>query len=99
MNGDTVDYSHAAAGVTVDLGVQGPQLGAGNDTLINIENLRGSAFDDHLTGDSNFFTDNVLEGGAGDDTLDGGGGGKDTVSYEHATGGVTVEYGRWHGRR
>ena len=88
MNGDTVDYSHAAVGVTVNLSIQGPQAGAGNDTLINIENLRGSAFADHLTGDSN---SNVLEGGAGNDTLDGGVGGFDTVSYEHAPGPVTVD--------
>ena len=85
-----MDYSHAAAAVTVDLSVTGAQAGAGNDILINIENLRGSAFDDHLTGD-NSPTGNVLEGGPGDDTLDGGGGSPDTVSYEHATGPVTVD--------
>ena len=73
--------------MTVDLSVTGPQVGAGNDILTNIENLRGSAGDDHLTGDGN---DNVLEGGPGNDTLNGGGG-YDTVSYEHATGGVTVD--------
>ncbi len=47
--GDTVDYSHAPAGVTVSLLLQGvPQntIGAGTDTLINIESLRGSAFND-----------------------------------------------------
>jgi Ca2+-binding RTX toxin-like protein len=92
-NGDTVDYSHASGPVTIDLSNAGPQS-ALNDTLINIENLRGSAFDDHLTGD-NSLAGNVLEGGAGNDVLDGsgGGGGFDTVSYEHATGGVTVNLG------
>ncbi len=50
-NGDTVDYSHAQGGVTVSLLAEGPQdtIGAGIDTLINIENLRGSAFEDTLT--------------------------------------------------
>lgn len=79
-------------GVTVSLAISGPQdtVRAGIGTLINIENLRGSVGNDYLTGDNNFFG-NVLEGGAGDDTLDGGGGSNDTVSYEHATGGVTVD--------
>ena len=89
-NGDTVDYSHALAGVTVSLLSQGiPQAtgGAGTDTLINIENLRGSTHDDTLT--SNGFN-SVLEGGPGNDTLIGQVGGNETVSYEHATGPVTV---------
>ena len=47
------------------------------DTLISIENLVGTAFDDHLTGDAN---DNMLEGGAGYDLLKGGGG-SDTFVY------------------
>lgn len=78
-------------GVTVSLAISGPQdtVRAGIGTLINIENLRGSVGNDYLTGDNNFF--GKLEGGAGDDTLDGGGGSNDTVSYEHATGGVTVD--------
>jgi Ca2+-binding RTX toxin-like protein len=50
---------------------------AEGDTLINIEKLIGSAFND------------TLEGNAGANTLTGGAG-IDTVSYEHATGGVTV---------
>ena len=89
--GDTVDYSHAPLGVTVSLLVQGAAqdtVGAGLDTLINIESLRGSAFNDTLT--SNGFS-SVLEGGAGDDTLIGQVGGNETVSYEHATAGVTVD--------
>jgi Ca2+-binding RTX toxin-like protein len=38
----------------------------GTDTFSNIENVRGSAFNDHLKGDANV---NWLEGGAGNDTL------------------------------
>ena len=54
--------------------------GAGTDTLTNIENLTGSAFDDTLTGDDNdnaisgLAGNDTLNGGAGDDTLDGGDG-------------------------
>ena len=48
---------------------------AEGDTLINIENLTGSNFDD------------TLEGNAGNNTLVGGAG-IDTVSYAHATSGA-----------
>ena len=78
---DTASYASAVGhvtsgvtlGVTVSLAVSGPQetFGAGVDTLVNIENLTGSAFADTLTGDANA---NVLSGGAGDDTLIGGAG-------------------------
>ncbi|MGY2280599.1 retention module-containing protein [Pseudomonas monsensis] len=70
---DTVSYAHATAGVTVNLGLLGAQntLGAGTDTLSNIENLVGSNFNDTLTGDNN---NNVINGGLGNDILNGGGG-------------------------
>ncbi|MDB5441624.1 MAG: hypothetical protein JWM33_4051, partial [Caulobacteraceae bacterium] len=85
---DTASYGSAASAVTVDLGNAAAQNtgGAGTDTLVSIENLIGSGFNDHLTGDG---ADNVLEGGAGNDTLNGGGG-SDTASYAGATAGVTV---------
>jgi Ca2+-binding RTX toxin-like protein len=40
--------------VTVSLAVAGAQntVGAGSDTLIGIENLTGSSFNDVLTGDA-----------------------------------------------
>ena len=70
---DTVSYAHATAGVTVNLGLLGAQntLGAGTDTISNIENLVGSNFNDTLTGDNN---NNVINGGLGNDILNGGGG-------------------------
>lgn len=69
---DTASYSDAAAGVTVNLGLTGPQAtGAGSDTLSEIENLTGSAFNDVLTGNAGA---NLILGGAGGDRLDGGAG-------------------------
>jgi Ca2+-binding RTX toxin-like protein len=93
---DTASYAEASTGVTVDLAISGPQnTGEGNDTLIGIENLTGSAFGDTLKGTSG---DNILIGGAGDDTLFGrggfnrldGGDGIDTVFYVDAATGVQV---------
>ena len=84
---DTVDYSHATAGIVANLSNPASNAGAAaGDIYISIENLRGTALDDALTGDGN---NNVLEGGLGNNMLDGGGG-FNTASYEHATAGVTV---------
>ena len=48
-----------------------PQLHLNSDTLIDIEGLRGTAFEDHLTGAAG---DNVIYGGpAGDEIIDPGG--------------------------
>lgn len=68
--GDTADYSKAASAVVVDLSAGSASGGAGDDTLINIENIIGSAFSDTLIG--NNFDTNELYGGKGDDTLLGG---------------------------
>jgi Ca2+-binding RTX toxin-like protein len=70
---DTASYGDAAAGVTVNVGLTGPQAtgGAGLDTLSGIENLVGSAFNDILMGDAGA---NRIDGGAGNDRLDGGAG-------------------------
>ncbi len=70
---DTVTYVLASAGVTVSLALKTPQntVGAGLDTLSNINNLIGSSQADNLTGDA---LGNVLDGGAGVDTLKGAGG-------------------------
>ncbi|HEV7660426.1 MAG TPA: VCBS domain-containing protein [Allosphingosinicella sp.] len=91
---DTASFVNAfsggsTTGVTVDLNVQGVAqntVAAGNDILIGIENLIGSALNDTLTGDGN---DNFIEGGLGNDTLVGGLG-NDTASYAGATAGATV---------
>lgn len=59
--------------VTVDLNIVGSQNtgGLGIDTLVGIENLTGSFYDDTLVGDDNI---NILQGGYGDDLLRGNGG-------------------------
>ena len=68
---DTASYLYASGAVNANLAT-GLATGAdGNDTLTNIENLVGSAFNDTLTGDAG---DNNLNGGGGNDTLSGGGG-------------------------
>ena len=68
---DKADYSAETSGVTVDLGIFVAQNtgAAGMDTLVNIEEVEGSAFDDTLSG--NDF-DNTLSGGDGNDTISGG---------------------------
>ena len=65
---DTASYVSADAAVSVSLAIAGPQAtgGAGIDTLVAMENLTGSAFDDILTGDAGA---NVLSGLAGNDRL------------------------------
>ncbi|MFK3795394.1 retention module-containing protein [Pseudomonas sp. NPDC088444] len=70
---NTANYSLATAGVTVSTAELGPQHtgGAGIDTLVNIQNLIGSNYNDHLTGDQG---NNVLNGGLGNDVLNGGAG-------------------------
>ena len=56
--------------------------------ITNIENIVGSQYDDVLTGDDR---SNVIEGGAGRDTLVGGDGdGVDTLSYENSDDWVRV---------
>jgi len=103
INGDTVDFSNATSGVTANLDPAQQDFtssGLGLTTILNVENLTGSGFDDVLVGDANR---NTLSGGAGDDlliatpgndTLDGGANGAfgDTADFSDAAlGGVTVD--------
>jgi len=70
---DTASYAAAASAVTVNLSVTTAQNtgSMGSDTLVSIENLTGSAYDDSITGDAQA---NTLSGGAGNDTIEGGAG-------------------------
>ncbi|MES2339452.1 MAG: calcium-binding protein [Pseudomonadota bacterium] len=69
---DWASYEEDAAGVTASLATGTATDGSGSaDTLSTIENLRGSAFADTLTGDAGA---NRIEGLAGNDMIDGGDG-------------------------
>ena len=68
---DTAGYEQAAAGVQVSLLAGLATGGAGNDTLSEFENIRGSAYADMLTGDNG---SNALSGLAGADQMIGLGG-------------------------
>jgi Ca2+-binding RTX toxin-like protein len=85
---DTASYVDATAGVTVSLAISGAQNtgGAGVDTLLSIEKLTGSAYNDKLTGDTG---NNMLDGGAGADMLTGGAG--DDIYYVDHVGDNVVE--------
>ena len=102
---DTVSYQGSDDGVTIDLGAGTGRGGhARYDSIFEVENVRGSAYGDALTGDGGANRldgaegDDVLRGNGGDDELRGGAGadrlaggaGQDTSSYEHSDGAVTV---------
>ncbi|WP_137045769.1 S8 family serine peptidase [Pseudolabrys sp. FHR47] len=90
---DTASFTNMGSAVSVNLAA-GRDFATGA-TLISIENVTGSAFNDILIGDGNA---NVLTGGDGNDTFDGGAGadtlngdaGTDTASYASAGAAVSV---------
>jgi Tol biopolymer transport system component len=89
---DTVSYAHAASAVTVNIAEIAAQAtgGSGSDTLIAIENLTGSSYNDTLGGNNSA---NILDGGAGNDTL-AGGLGNDTYVINTLADLVTEKVGR-----
>ncbi len=72
---DTATFESAATGYDVDLTTQRSSNGQDGDTLVSIENVIGSRFDDTIHGDAG---DNVIDGRAGDDQIFGSSG-NDTV--------------------
>ncbi|MFO1039349.1 MAG: CSLREA domain-containing protein [Geminicoccaceae bacterium] len=77
---DTASYADAERGVRVDLVRTDAQVtGSGADTLLHIENLVGSNFDDHLRGDGGA---NRIDGLSGYDVIEGRGG-DDILSSDH----------------
>ncbi len=108
---DWVQYNGSSAGVSVDLtpaagtGLQTASGGdAQGDSLLNVENVRGSNHDDTLTGSdvaNRLFADggddqidagggnDVVNGGAGADSMDGGDG-FDMLDYRGSSAGVIV---------
>lgn len=102
---DIADYRRSSAGVFIDLFSSIFTGGdAEGDTLISIEKLFGSDFDDNLGGDDSnnvlmghdgddmlfgLGGNDLLRGGAGADMLDGGDG-NDAVDYRGSESGVSI---------
>ena len=84
---DAISYADDTAGVTIDLFTGTASGAGGTTTFTSVENAIGGSGNDTLTGNGA----SVLEGGPGDDHIIGHGDGTDTASYEHATGGITVD--------
>ncbi len=82
---DTVFYDDATSGVIVNLDTSGTGGDAAGDTYTSIEWVRGSDFDDDITGEAG---NNSIFGNDGNDSLDGwvgndrlyGGNGDDTIN-------------------
>jgi Ca2+-binding RTX toxin-like protein len=73
---DLAIFSDATAGVTVALGVDGTSgtatgAGIGTDTLLNIEMVIGSSYDDTIAGTDRAINE-IIRGGTGNDLLRGG---------------------------
>lgn len=92
---DAIDYWSIGSAVTVNLATGISSGGAGNDTLVSIENLFGTSYGDTFIGNASVNTLNgyagndYIEGGAGNDSLSGGDG-IDTLGYANAASAVTV---------
>jgi Ca2+-binding RTX toxin-like protein len=84
---DMADYSDSPYGVGVDLSTGTAVDGWGyTDTLVGIEGVIGSAYNDVLIGDNN---QNWFTPGTGDDGIYAGGG-FDVVFYEYGTPGAVI---------
>lgn len=68
---DSITYSDAPSGVTVSLVSNTATGGAGSDTIVAVENVIATPFNDKVTGNTG---PNVVIAGAGNDTVDGGSG-------------------------
>ncbi len=98
LDGNSVTYSAAGSGVTVNLQTGVATDGnLGTDTLVNINFVTSSIFDDVLTGTAELLFEHfeplrgndVIDGGALSDTLNARNGNR--VSYQNATASVTVD--------
>ena len=84
---DFLDYSDSDAGVTINLQTNFASGGhAEGDEFSNFERIKGSIFDDILTGDKG---NNIIIGGAGADILDGGDD-RDWLDYRDSDAGVNI---------
>lgn len=89
INGNRISYQSIQAAVNVDLQA-GTATGQGNDTLININHVRGSNLNDTLYGSDNATLTEQFDGRGGNDLIDGRGG-FDIVRYDNAGTGVNVD--------
>ncbi|WP_291849548.1 Calx-beta domain-containing protein, partial [Accumulibacter sp.] len=87
-NNNRVAYHNATGAVTVDLAAGTASGAAGNDTLLNFNQIRGSAYNDTLLGSDGTLTER-FEGRAGNDLINGRGG-IDNVAYDSAPAAVSV---------
>ena len=90
-NGDTLSYASSRAAVRVNLGREEYEDGdAQGDTVRNIENVIGSSQNDWIRGD---VWPNRLSGGAGNDTIMGGGGSASDGDILRGGAGIDALYG------
>ncbi|PUE10949.1 hypothetical protein B9Z51_00980 [Limnohabitans sp. T6-5] len=91
---DEAYYWDALQGISVDMGLSAGQVQdgmGGTDTLINIEYVGGSNFDDVMLGRDDNTTQESFAGGKGNDTIDGRGGYDEVAyGYKSPTSGVVV---------
>ncbi|MFK7733466.1 MAG: hypothetical protein AB8B48_17735 [Pseudomonadales bacterium] len=99
---DVVDYSSETKAIDADmrLALDNVVIDSGNiDTLIGIEDLIGSDFDDRIIGSDGEnaifggLGNDSLSGGRGNDELDGGEGDHDVADFSDAVVGVSVNLG------
>lgn len=108
---DVIEFTQSREAVRVDLRITGPQfisVSEGTDTIINIERVAGSEFDDQLWGGDannelygrggNDFLNgrtgtNWLEGGLGNDTLTGGTRGFGRIDFNMAGYSLATSHG------
>ena len=77
---DTIDFSAAATGVTVDMH-RGTVTGQGNDTIKDFEKIIATDFADNIRGSSG---DDVIEAGGGKNIIRGGAGNDDMTGGDRS---------------
>ena len=98
---DWVNYSAASTGLNITMGTAAPTtvaVGSAVDTLVNVENITATNFNDTITAAT---TGSVMKGlngndlyfaGAGNDTIiEENSGGVDTINYSSTTGNLVVQ--------
>ena len=83
-NGNRVSYVSATGAVQVDLSQNKATGAAGNDTLTNINQIRGSNYNDNIKGSDTTAYVEVFDGRGGNDIIDGAGG-IDQVRFDGAS--------------